>query len=967
MRKAAGTVAVSILQQQQQQGGQDCDPSPWADIVGCKNIEALRANGMQRGVADIFSTSLELGATESSIVSRRNRYGANKLPAPESQTFMEFVKEALEDRTMQILIGAAVLSLILGMTTPDPRTGEVDRSTGWIEGAAIILSVAIVTVVSAVNNFEKQKQFAVLVESDTLAPIVVVRDGRIVEIPSDELVVGDVAMIYGGMSLSFDGLLIDGDGFSCDESSITGEFGSVHKSVESDPFFISGTNVIDGCDGIALVVAVGQTSFAGAIAMSVRDKKKNTPLQEKLEEMADLIGKFGLAAAVFTFAALFVKELYAIAFLGGTFYAMKLFENITTAVAIVVVAVPEGLPLSVTIALAYSMKQMMKDKNLVRHLAACETMGGATTILSDKTGTLTKPDMFITNVFLEQFDYEVGASGSVAFSASVGAVQTLMTCIAVNYAGQYGGNKTSEALLQLCQRAQQHAGGFDAVAETRKLDKAHVHRFPFNSMKKQGSAVVKRPTGELAHYVIGAAEVVLQRCNAAVTTGGARVAMTPELRKVHENQILQYAVGGLRTLCLAYSERSTNYAELPRTPPEESLTLIAIIGIEEPLRPEVPEAIAICRRAGIRVIMVTGDMMSTAVNIAQRVGLMAEGTTAVEGAAFREASDEEVLSTMLPTMAVLARATPLDKQRLTMLFKRDPEQVVAVTGDGTNDAPALKAADVGFAMNSGSDIAKQASDIVLMDDNFVGVAKAAMWGRNVRDNIRKFLQFQLTVNLAACVIAFVGAVLNNQNLSPLKPVQLLWLNLIMDTLAALALATELPAEQQLLSRAPERKNDPIITPKMWVNVLFQATFQLVSQIGLLLGAHSMLDVPHFGDVHMTIVFNCFVMLQVFNFFNARLLHAEQSVLANAGKSRTLFVIVLIIFFVQVFIVQFGGRFMSTVPLTFAQWVFCIAIGLLSLPVGAIARQYQRTRSESQYVTPFSLLKRIGPLRARLES
>lgn len=943
----------------------------FARMVGERNMERLRELGGTTGLAALLATDLARGATKSSVASRAARYGCNKLPPMQLTTFWGFVQESLDDKTMRVLIVAAVLSLIVGMTTPDPRTGEIDRSTGWIEGFAILLSVAIVSLVSGVNNFQKQLQFCALVKEEALTPVVVVRDGAAAEVPSEDVVVGDVAVVFSGMALAFDALLVDGNGFTCDESSVTGEAEQVSKSVDTDPFLISGTNLVDGCDGLALVVAVGASSFAGTIAMEVREGKKETPLQEKLTQVADTIGKCGLAAAIFTFVVLLLKEMWLVFFGGGRFYAMKFFENLTTAVAIVVVAVPEGLPLSVTLSLAYSMKRMLADGNLVRHLAACETMGGATSICADKTGTLTQTDIRPRSLWIAGMSFDL-RSDTVDVSRAAVVARHIADAVVFNFGQHYGNNTTAEALLAVVQKIQGSIG-YNAALEIRTLDKSRLHRFAFSSVRKEGSTVVRVPSGAVAHYVIGAAELVLRRCQHSLSFDGVRVPLSRETRQFCETAITEMAASGQRTVSIAYSERTANWSELPRVAPDDPLTLIAIIGLEEPLRPEVPNAVATCRAAGIRVRMVTGDNLATAMNIAQRCGLtqgvpaasagpsavsvcdasdtaallptsgmlsggsVSSGGVAMEGSVFRELSDEHVISNVLPNLVVLARATPLDKKRLVQLLRRSsPLEVVAVTGDGTNDAPALKAADVGFAMNSGSDIAKQASDIVLMNDNFVGVVKAAMWGRNVRDNIRKFIHFQLTVNIVACVVAFIGAVINTQNLSPLKPVQLLWLNLIMDTLAALALATELPSEA-LLARPPDRKDAPVISPFMWFGILSQSAFQLASQIMLLTVGHRAFGVRSYGDEHLTLVFNCFVMLQVFNFFNARLLHQDADVRVGLQRSQGLLFIVGAIFVTQVAIVQRGGRFMSTVPLTVSQWLACMAIGSASLPVGALAR------------------------------
>jgi Ca2+-transporting ATPase len=934
--------------------------TPYALMVGHKNAAELQSRGGVSGVLAALGSDRLRGVPLASLASRKQRYGVNKLPEEEVKSFVDFVKESLEDRTLQVLIGAAVVSLILGMTTQDPRTGEVDRSTGWIEGAAILLSVVIVTIVSAINNHQKQLQFRALSAAETIAPVVVVRDGEVVEIPNDEVLVGDIVLVMAGMALSFDALLVDGTGFSANESSITGENDDVNKASDGDAFLISGTHIVDGCDGLAVVVAVGQTSYAGAIAMATRQEKKETPLQEQLTGLADIIGRFGLGAAVFTFVVLSLKELYFIFVGGGKFYSMKFFENLTTAVAIVVVAVPEGLPLSVTLSLAYSMKQMLADQNLVRHLAACETMGGATCICSDKTGTLTTNDMKPVAFYADERRFAVPldarepialqqAPSDPPLSASRRLVlERMAESIAYNYPNTFG-NKTAMALQQLALQLVA-ATGYDAVAAVGNIERAHIQRFAFSSQRKRSSVVVHQTvhspataggkpsvTSSHLHYVIGAAELVFQKCTSSLVDG-RRTLLSIEAKARYEAVMSEYMQLGYRTLCLAFSEKSGEFSGLPHVPPEDPLCILAVVGIEEPLRPEVPSAIAACKGAGIRVRMVTGDSVVTAVNIATRCGIMSDDTIVVDGSTFRAQSDEELAVNVIPRLAVLARATPLDKQRLVELIQRaSPDAVVAVTGDGTNDAPALKAATVGFAMNTGSDIAKQACDIVLLDDNFVGVVKAVVWGRNVRDNIRKFLQFQLTVNTVACIVAFVGAVMNTQNLSPLKPVQLLWLNLIMDTFAALALATELPNEAALLRRTPDPRTASIITKEMVHNIAVQAIFQLMTEIVLLGCIHTSLGVEYFGNVHLTVAFNTFVLLQVFNFFNARLLHADSSVLSNLGKSHGMLYIIFVILVLQIAIVQKGGKFMSTVALDGRQWLLCFVIASLSLPVGYIGR------------------------------
>ncbi|TPP53765.1 HAD ATPase, P-type, IC family protein [Leishmania donovani] len=1035
----------------------------------------------------------ELGIVAHSIPERQTRYGVNVLSQPPKESMWQFVKSSIQDdRVVQILIGAALVSMILGITTPDFRTGEVDLAMGWVEGAAIFASVFIVTVVNAVNDYRKQEQFAEVMRAENAARR---------RVPSSDIVVGDVVQVSAGMQLTFDAVLLGSLGpILADESSVTGENDDVLKQALTDPFLISGSSLLDGsAEGVALVCAVGPNSFSGEITMSIQSTEKtNTPLQHQLEAMAEVIGKFGIGAAVFTFAALLIKELFMYLVRGSPLYAMKFFENLTTAIAIVVVAVPEGLPLSVTISLAYSMRLMLKDGNLVRHLAACETMGGATVLCTDKTGTLTVPTMQVKQIFLSAVTYAVEDAdpvvggdlptfgdeespaalptrsihthtfappppprgfGQSPFSRAPprraitvplppSSVQLLLDCIVANAVDPEVGratNKTSEALLWLCHlmhcssshATQQDVQSFrntQASMLAAMQDPSRCRRYPFSSHSKMSLCMLRQLAppadadnggGRTRIYAAGAAEVILARCTSYINDKGVPVPLTSEMRVCHEQALTHYTESGLRTICCAFSDAHG-----------------------------AAEAILQCFGAGLRVIMITGDATLTAINIARRCGLIRGGSSsgalrgsplldgsrtlrnpeapswsttatlangndngfsptenidaaifvntsllhyensgaasdvegqfldsafgrtawmmqeptanaspqqlidsgyALDGETFRQLSDTELLQQYLPHIRILARATPMDKKRLLSLLRRiDPSAVIAMTGDGTNDAPALKLSDVGFAMNGGSDVAKRASDIILLNDNFIGMVKATMWGRNVKDNIRKFLQFQLTVNFSACVVSFCGAIMSEQNMSPLKPVQLLWLNLIMDTLAALALATELPCEPMLLSRPPESKDTAIIVPSMWFQIGFQSTFQVMCQLFLLGYGNVLLsarghtkplppsgepprDPRYFSDAHICFLFNSFVWMQIFNFFNARLLHRSEGFFSNWADSAVLFVIVGIIVVLQIIIVEFGGKIMSTVPLTAHEWFYSVLIASGTLPVGAVSR------------------------------
>ncbi|KAJ9461517.1 Calcium-transporting ATPase PAT1 [Diplonema papillatum] len=873
------------------------EPDQLREMVGLKDDAALSEFG---GVAGVLKHLGGVHDTGEDLQVRRMRYGENVLPPPERQTFLDFVKEALSDRTMVILVCAALLSLILGLTTPDPRTGKVDYKTGWIEGAAILVSVAIVVVVTAVNDFQKQKKFAELEHlAHTVKNVTVTRGRQAHSIPSSEVVVGDQLHLQQGEQIDADCLLLGSltdTRVVFDESDVTGETEEVIKSPLHDPFLISGTSLVEGSCS-ALVVAVGATSFRGHIAMATRAAKKPTPLQEKLEGLADTIGKFGLAAAAATFLVLAARETFLLWQEATSFSFMKYWEMLTTAVAIVVVAVPEGLPLSVTISLAYSMKQMLTDKNLVRHLAACETMGGATCICSDKTGTLTKSEMTAVRFWVAGSSFDLRTNQKPHETDPRILQPTVEACEAIFYSSVDESNKTAQALLAM-------ADTFDVVppefpAKRNVLDPEFTSRNQFTSSTKQSSTRVFNPrTNSTTIYAKGASEILLEQCTAWRKPDGERAELTPDVRKVIESALFGYAKEGYRTICLASAVVSGNvlHKPLPGIGGGEGdahgvgLTCLGIVGIEEPIREEVEGAIALCRQAGIDVKMVTGDNLVSAVTVATRCGIVMEGCDRIsmDAKLFRQMSFED-RAAMVPQLAVLARATPLDKQLLIEALKNDPLQVVAVTGDGTNDGPALKCADVGFAMNSGTEVAKAASDIILTDDNFVGVSKAVMWGRNVNDNIRKFIQFQLTVNAAACLIAIIGACLSDTNLSPLKPVQLLWLNLIMDSFAALGLATEMPGKQ-LLHRDPLPKNAPIISRAMWGFIIGQGMYQLHICVYLLTYGHEWMDVAYFGQEHLTIVFNTFVLMQVTNLFNARVLGLELNVFKDIQRSYVLVII-----------------------------------------------------------------------------
>uniref|UniRef100_A0A8C2G0B6 Calcium-transporting ATPase n=1 Tax=Cyprinus carpio TaxID=7962 RepID=A0A8C2G0B6_CYPCA len=975
------------------------------------------------------STSDGLSDNPTDLEKRRQAFGQNFIPPKKAKTFLQLVWEALQDVTLIILEIAAIISLGLSFYQPPGHESEGcgsgsgggedegEAEAGWIEGAAILLSVICVVLVTAFNDWSKEKQFRGLQSRIELEQrFAVVRNGNVIQIPVAEMVVGDMAQVKYGDLLPADGVLIQGNDLKIDESALTGESDHVRKSVDKDPMLLSGTHVMEG-SGRMLVTAVGVNSQSGiiftllgagegeeekkekkakkqdgAVAMEMqplksaeggeveeREKKKsNVPkkeksvLQGKLTKLAVQIGKAGLVMSAITVIILvlyFVIETFVVE--GQSWlpectpiYVQYFVKFFIIGVTVLVVAVPEGLPLAVTISLAYSVKKMMKDNNLVRHLDACETMGNATAICSDKTGTLTTNRMTVVQSYInDQHFREIPDPSQI----NPNTLEMIVNAISINCAytskimppdmegglPKQVGNKTECGLLGfLLDLKRDYAPVREQIPED-KLYKVYT----FNSVHKSMRTVVQMPDGSFRLYSKGASEILLKKCSSILGANGEARNFKPRDRDEMVKKVIEpMACEGLRTICIAYREFSCdpepdwdNEAEIVT-----DLTCISVVGIEDPVRPEVPEAIRQCQRAGITVRMVTVDNINTARAIATKCGIIQPGDDflCMEGTEFNRRIrnekgeiEQERIDKIWPKLRVLARSSPTDKHTLvkgiidsTVLEQR---QVVAVTGDGTNDGPALKKADVGFAMGiAGTDVAKEASDIILTDDNFSSIVKAVMWGRNVYDSISKFLQFQLTVNVVAVIVAFTGACITQD--SPLKAVQMLWVNLIMDTFASLALATEPPTEALLL-RKPYGRNNPLISLTMMKNILGHGVYQLVIIFTLLFVGEKIFNIDSGRNAplhsppseHYTIIFNTFVLMQLFNEINARKIHGERNVFDGIFGNPIFCSIVLGTFGVQIVIVQFGGKPFSCAPLNVEQWLWCLFVGVGELLWGQV--------------------------------
>eukprot|EP00727_Mastigamoeba_balamuthi_P001079 m51a1_g10969 putative p-type atpase (1014) ;mRNA; f:262400-266204 len=907
-----------------------------AELFKNRDKNALEKLGGVDGVLRRLGTHPERGLPRSEIDSkfadRIAKYGANRLPEPPTQSLLSLIFEGLQDKTLIMLIVSALVSLVLGVYE--------DPQSGWIEGTAILCAVVVVVMVSSLNDYSKEQQFRKLNAKKNDTSVKVQRDGQTVLVSVYDIVVGDVIVIDTGDIICADGLYLNGFNMKCDESTMTGESDAMKKS-ESEPFLLASCQVIEGV-GRMVACAVGRHSIAGGTMLLLQKEQEDTPLQIKLESLADQIAKMGLAAASLILVSLLVKLALAIQAGTQSTEADKLMATILkyviSSITVVVVAVPEGLPLAVTIALAYSMTKMLKDNNLVRHLEACETMGGATTICSDKTGTLTTNRMTVMKAYITGKRYEdVESVKKDKISSEV--LELLHTSISVNSVArkiakdekskkEFMGSKTECALLQFSEELGQNY-------EKIRADHPVVKLIPFSSARKRSSTVIAHSKG-YALFTTGASEIVLSFSDKVMQPDGNVRPMEDSDRKTFSDVIESFATQSLRTIGLAV--RICDKGEAPANNDwteehEKRLAFIGIVGIKDPVRTEVPAAVRRCQTAGIVVRMVTGDNIVTARAIAKDCGILRDGEhgIVIEGPEFRQKSEAERIS-IAPDIRVMARSSPTDKFQLIQALKARGH-VVAVTGDGTNDAPALKEAHVGFAMGiTGTEVSKEASDIILMDDNFNSIVKAVSWGRNVYDSIRKFLQFQMTVNLVAVLLAFIGAVTNSHGEAPLKPVQLLWVNLIMDTMAALALATDEPTPD-MLKRQPYGKNDKLVTNRMWVSIIGQALFQLGVNLLVLYHGEAIFEVQKDSIEHLTVVFNMFVLCQVFNEINSRKLYGELNVLNGIFSNYIFVLIMLFTMSMQYLIIQYGGDFASTRPLTHRQWGLCIGLAALGLPWG----------------------------------
>ncbi|KAK4357095.1 hypothetical protein RND71_022705 [Anisodus tanguticus] len=799
------TIAIDVVQQHPLFSG--IDQSSLAKLVKDKSVDKLANLGGVQGVAASLKsdTTNGINGDPEDVARRHEAFGSNTYRKLPTKSFFIFVWESFKDLTIIILLLCAALSLGFGIKEHGPKEG-------WYDGGSIFVAVFLVIAVSSISNFRQNRQFDKLSKVSKNIPVEAVRKGRRQHISIFEIVVGDVICLKIGDQVPADGILVEGHSLQVDESSMTGESDHVEINLSQNPFLISGTKVADGY-GMMLVTSVGMNTTWGEMMSNISsDSNEQTPLQERLNKLTSSIGKVGLLVAFLVLVVLLVRY-----FTGNTkdekgnkeFNGSKTSSDdvinavvgiVAAAVTIVVVAIPEGLPLAVTLTLAYSMKRMMADHAMVRKLSACETMGSATTICTDKTGTLTLNKMTVTKFFLGKENVKAESQTSISaknlelFHQGVGLNTTGSVFKSSDPCSsfEFSGSPTEKAILSWAVKEL----NMDMDQVKRNFNILHVEAF--NSEKKKSGVLIKNITDGTIHaHWKGAAEMVSKMCSHYYDLEGNVKPLDESDKKECEGIIEGMSASSLRCIAFAHMQVSKDESDDHEQIPDNSFVLLGFVGLKDPCRPGVKKAVEDCQNAGVNIKMITGDNVFTAKAIATECGILHPNQEVDDGAVivgeeFRNLTDE-VRMQRVEKIRVMARSSPFDKLLMVQCLRKRGH-VVAVTGDGTNDAPALKESDIGLSMGiQGTEVAKESSDIVILDDNFASVATVLKWGRCVYNNIQKFIQFQLTVNVAALVINFVAAVSAGE--VPLTAVQLLWVNLIMDTLGALALATEKPTEE----------------------------------------------------------------------------------------------------------------------------------------------------------------------------
>ena len=854
------------------------------------------------------------GLTSEQARQSREQHGSNLLTPPKRPSLWKLYLEKFNDPIIRILLVAAGLSLAIGYVHND-----------FMESIGIFCAVFLATGIGFYFEYDAARRFEVLNALGQEDPVTVVRDGRVTQIPKSEVVVGDTVLLEQGVEVPADGVLTEAVSLQINESSLTGE-AIVSKTTDEAHFdkeatypsneVLRSTMVADG-HGIMCVKAVGDRTEIGKVArQATKLTGEATPLNRQLERLAKVISKIAFTVAIVAFVAMTAHELLTIDRPSWLDIAEIMVKNFMMAVALIVMAVPEGLPMAVTLSLALNMRRMLKTNNLVRKMHACETMGAINVICTDKTGTLTQNKMQVSEL--------VTAPGCDAARLYEGIAMNSTAHLEAD--GKSGvGNPTECALLLWMQQEGQD------YRTLRKSERV-VAQLTFSTERKYMATLTgPTATGRRILYVKGAPEIVASHCD-----------MGDSERDELAHRLRGYQQQAMRTLAFACRETDeadgTDCKELVE---RGGLTFQGVAAINDPVREEVPAAVAACTSAGISVKIVTGDTSGTAIEIARRIGLWKDSDSvadhSITGPEFAALTDDEALN-RVERLKVMSRARPMDKQRLVQLLQQRGA-VVAVTGDGTNDAPALNHAQVGLSMGTGTSIAKEASDITLLDDSFRSIATAVMWGRSLYKNIQRFILFQLTINFVALLVVLIGTFIGTD--LPLTVTQMLWVNIIMDTFAAMALSS-IPPSEQVMNEKPRKTDDFILTKSIKQHIFFTGMPFLAA---LLYALTYFNREGGASPVELTAFFTFFVLLQFWNLLNAKAFGSNESAFSNLFGARGVLLVMLLILVGQWLIVTFGGRVFRTVPLDAPTWALLLGISSLTLWVGELFRLIKRIASK----------------------
>lgn len=900
----------------------------------------------------ILNTDPHVGLSDAQVADSRQQYGDNVLTPPKKTSLRKLYLDKYRDPIIQILLVAALVSLALAFVEHD-----------FVETLGIFIAIFIATTVGFYFECDAARKFRVLTAINEDQPVKVRRDGKVMEVPRRDVVVGDIILVETGDEVPADAVLVEAVNLQIDESSLTGEpltsksvtdaqnqqsadtasqlsslnlqhsadaiiqHSSLNAQHSSEAYpknvILRSTMVMNG-RGTAIVTRVGDSTEIGKVATEATEATQTkTPLNLQLDKLAKLISKVGTGVSIAAFVIFLGHDILTNSLWHTTNYLAMLqvvLNYFMMAVTLIVMAVPEGLPMAVTLALALNMRRMLKFNNLVRKLHASETMGAVTVICTDKTGTLTQNRMTVHDIQLVEGDRLVKAEeATTATKARFAEAVAANTTAELDEDNAPIGNPTEGALLMWLQ---QQGKDYQQQRESQPVDS----QIPFSTEKKYMATTVVLDDKKRT-YIKGAPEIIASLCGLA------------EPQQIHLREVLLgYQRQAMRTLAFAW--RDGDFSE------EGGYTFQGIAAISDPVREDVPSAVSTCRDAGIKIKVVTGDTSATAVEIARQIGIWPkEETTKAEelrwhitGSDFAALSDEEAYD-RVEDIRVMSRARPTDKQRLVQLLQKHGE-VVAVTGDGTNDAPALNHAHVGLSLGSGTSVAKQASDITLLDDSFHSIANAVMWGRSLYKNIQRFLFFQLVVNVSALLLVLGGSIIGTE--MPLTVTQILWVNLIMDTFAAMALAS-LPPSREVMKDKPRKPSDFIISKSMGRGILGCGIVFFAIMFVFLIwcerhGAGSIIDVHE-----LTMFFTTFVMLQFWNLFNAKCLGSTHSAFHNLRHDGGLLLVLLLVFIGQWLIVTFGGRMFRTQPLSAEEWLIITAATSVVLIAGELWRGIKRIK------------------------